>query len=208
MSAALRAPAARRAPRPPDGGAPALVPALAAALLVASGCAALAPAERPLWEGRDQVGDVAPERLVGTWRVTPLNPYPDQATQSTVIEYRRDGSVVGQIAPSDDSSDDSGGNSGGGSNGDSSDSSGDESATASGEARFEIRGRWTLADGIVSHADLEVRALSDDAMARLVADLINGTERDLAGTADIQQIDAERIVMLGTDGAAVRYERQ
>ena len=160
-----------------------LTAALVATLVGAVGCAALAPPERPVWQGSDQVGDVAPDQLVGTWRVTPLNPYPDQEAQSTVIEYRADGTVVGQIEP------------------------GAESAALLGDARFEMSGRWAVADGVVSHSDVEMDVVSDNAMARMVAGMINGAKRDLGGTADVQELDANRIVMLGTDGAAMRYER-
>ena len=157
--------------------------ALTATLLLASGCAAFAPPERPRWEGVDQVGEVAAERLVGRWRVTPLNPYPDQEPQDTVIEYRADGRVLGEIEP------------------------GGESAAMLGDTRFLMSGRWALESGVVRHSEIEMQAESDNPLARLMSDMINGMQRDLGGEADIQEISDRRIVMLGSDGAAMRYDR-
>lgn len=162
--------------------APLATVALLAAL--ASGCS-LTPPERPAYDGPDLVGsDVDPGSLVGVWRVTPLNPYPDEGEQETVIEYRADGSVVGEIDPSED-----------------------ESMAVLGDTQFRMTGNWSVSDGAVAHENIEMEALSDNAFAQLMANMINGLKRDLGGTADILELEADRIVMLGDDGGAMRYDR-
>lgn len=159
-------------------------PAVALAALLASGCASFTPPERPAWNGSDQVGDVAPEQLVGTWNVTPLNPYPDAEPQTTVIEYRADGTVGGRIEPEG------------------------RSALAFGaDTVFELSGEWRVADGIVSHENIEMEAVSESAMAQLMSNMINSMSRGIEGSANVYELDANRIVMLGEDGAAMRYER-
>ena len=160
------------------------VAALGTALAV-GGCASLTPPERPAWEGSDQVGEVDPASLIGTWEVTPLNPLPDQPEQQTVIEYRDDGTVLARVDP------------------------GEESRALLGEdARFEMTADWSLTDGIVRHENVEMEVVSDSALARLMSAMVNGVKRDLGGTADIQELDADRIVMLGEDGAAMEYLRR
>lgn len=158
--------------------------ALAIALVTASGCAALSPPERPVYEGRDRVGEVAPDQLVGVWNVTPLNPYPDQPEQTTVIEYRADGSVIGHVE------------------------SGAGATATMGNLTFEVTGEWTVADGRVSHRNVKMEAMSDSTFAKLMSSMVNGTKRDLGGEADVHELDANRIVMLGTDGAAMEYVRR
>ena len=157
---------------------------LGVALLALGGCAAFSPPERPAWDGPDLVGDVDPGRLVGVWRVTPLNPYPDQGSQDTVIEYRADGTVVGRIDPGDD-----------------------ESMAAFGDAEFDLSGRWSVVDGSVVHEDMTMESTSDNPLGKMVSGMINGSRRDFGGRADIRELDADRMVMLGTDGAAMRYDR-
>jgi len=158
--------------------------AAALAALATGGCSTSAP-ERPAYDVPDQVGgDVDPAALVGVWQVTPLNPYPEQGEQETLIEYRDDGSVVGQVDPSDD-----------------------EAMAALGDVRFEMTGRWSVSEGSVTHRDVKMEALSDNTFAKLMTSLVNGAKRDLGGTADIRELGPDRIVMLGTDGAAMRYDR-
>ena len=162
--------------------APLAAAALFAAL--ASGCS-LTPPERPAYDGPDLVGsDVDPSSLVGVWRVTSLNPYPDQGEQETVIEYRADGTVVGEIDPSND-----------------------ESMAVLGDTQFRMTGEWAVADGSVTHENVEMEALSENTFAQLMANMVNGLKRDLGGTADILELESDRIVMLGDDGGAMRYDR-
>ena len=158
--------------------------ALACTLLSASGCVSLTPPERPAWQGTDQVGDVPPESLVGVWRVRELNPYPDAEPQDVTIEYRDDGTVSGRIVPRG------------------------PSANAFGDIAFQMNGQWKVDAGIVSHSDVEMETIGDNAFARMMSGVVNGLERDLGGSADIQELGADRIVMLGTDGGAMEYLRQ
>ena len=171
----------RNAPRRAPTAAAA---ALGAATLLA-GCS-LTPPERPAYTGTDRVGtDVDPASLVGAWRVTPLNPYPDEEPQDTIIEYRADGTLSGVLEPR-----------------------GEESIAAFGAGTsFTMSGDWTLVDGTVSHSDVRMESSSDNPLARLTSGFINGTSLDIDGTADILELEPDRIVMLGTDGAAMRYDR-
>ena len=161
---------------------------LAAALLalaVASGCATFAPEpERPAYGGTDQVGDVAADSLVGTWRVTALNPFPDQPPQETIIEYRADGSVTGQVDMDE------------------------RSMAMMGEnARLEITGLWSIEGGVVNHSDMDVEIVDGNALARMAGGIVSGAMGDIASRADVYELTAERIVMVGEDGAAMRYDR-
>ena len=154
-------------------------------LLVSGGCATFAPEpERPAYGGTDQVGEVSADSLVGTWRVTALNPFPDQPDQETVIEYRADGSVSGEVEPDE------------------------RSMAMMGEnARMEITGLWSVEGGVMSHSDMDMEIVNGNALARMASGIMNGVMGDIASQADVYELSANRIVMVGDDGAAMRYDR-
>ena len=157
---------------------------LLATVLALVGCASLAPPERPPWEGPDLVDRFEPDRLVGVWRVTPLNPYPEQPAQDTVMEYRPDGTVTADI-----------------------DTASDEEMAALGDIRFRMNAHWSVADGRVLHEDVTMESIGDNQFARLMTSMINGMKRDLGGEADLRELEADHMVMLGSDGSATRYDR-
>ena len=161
--------------------------ALSAALVLfaSGGCAIFAPEpERPAYGGTDQVGDVAPDSLVGTWRVTALNPLPDEPPQETVIEYRADGSVIGRTDLDE------------------------RNAALMGEdARLEITGRWSVVGGVVNHSEMDVEIVDGNALASMAGGLVSGAMRNVSNEANVYELGANRIVMVGDDGAAMRYDR-
>ena len=175
----------RPAPHPATPRAAGTATCALLALLVSGGCATFAPApERPPYGGTDQVGEVSPGSLVGTWRVTPLNPFPEQRAQETVIEYRADGSVTGRVDPDERSL-----------------------ALMGEDARFEITGRWSVEGGLVTHDGMEVDVVSGNALANVVGGIVGGAMSDVASRADVYELGTDRVVMVGDDGAAMRYER-
>ncbi len=87
-------------------------------------CASLTPPVRPAYTGADSVSTATQSQLVGVWTVNNLNPNPDSEPQRTTIEYKADGSVLGQVIPEG------------------------ESAKALGNMSFEMTGNWRLSGGI------------------------------------------------------------
>lgn len=157
--------------------------ASASCLIVLSSCASLKPPERPGYTGADTVSSAQPAQITGVWRVQSLNPYPQEEPQSTTIEYREDGTVIGILEPQGESSD------------------------VLGNMRFELTGNWVLTDDVISHSDIEINSTSDNAMGAMVSKVMNGSKA-IAGKGNIYELSENRMVVVGNDGAAMEYIRQ
>lgn len=156
---------------------------LLATALTLAGCASLAPPKRPAYTGADSVTSASASQLVGTWRVSDLNPYPDAEPQDTTIEYLSDGSVRGTVIPRG------------------------ESMAMLGETTFEFTGRYQVNGDTVVHQDVEMSADSDNPMVGMIANMIN-SRQGISGQANIYELSSNRIVMVGEDGGAMEYLRQ
>lgn len=148
-----------------------------------SACASLAPPERPGFSGADTVDSAQAAELVGIWAVTDLNPYPDSEPQSTTIEYRDDGTVAGTLVPQG------------------------ESSEALGNIQFKLTGDWTLDGDTVIHENITMNSTSDSVMGDLIGRVVNN-QKGISGQANIYELSTDRIVMVGSDGAAMEYIRQ
>ena len=156
---------------------------IASAVIVAS-CAALTPPVRPDYTGSDSVYKAEPAQFIGKWVVTDLNPYPDTPPQNTIIEYLADGTVVGLIEPQGESTD------------------------GLGNMKFQMSGNWQLNGDRMSHSNIEMSSSVDNQMGALISKLVNNSSKGIASQANVYEISANRIVMVGTDGAAMEYVRQ
>jgi len=154
---------------------------LSAAIL--SSCASLPPAERPAYLGADLITHAQSTQLLGKWTVNELNPHPNSEPQSTTIEYRKDGTVVGTLKPQG------------------------ESAQAFGNMQFELTGEWILNEDTVVHQNVNMSSTSDSTMGDLISSMINN-QKGVSGQANIYELSPNRIVMVGNDGAAMEYIRQ
>jgi hypothetical protein len=154
-----------------------------AGLMLLSSCASLAPPARPDYTGADSVDAANTSQIVGAWTVRSLNPYPNEEPQSTTIEYRQDGTVLGTIEPQGDS------------------------AAVLGNMRFELTGNWSLEADQIRHSDIEMSSSSDNAMGSMVSKMING-KKGIAGEGNIYELSANRMVIMGSDGTAMEYVRQ
>jgi len=158
---------------------------LLAIVMALTSCAALSPSERPAYTGADSVSTAKTSQLVGVWKVTNLNPYPESEPQRTTIEYRADGSVLGTIVPEG------------------------ESASAMGNMRFEMTGNWRLDGDMITHENMEMNVITDDDNKMMnVLGKMFGKKNGLSGQANIYELSANRIVMVGADGGAMEYVRQ
>ena len=147
-------------------------------------CASLKPPERPAYSGPDTTTTVEATELVGVWTVKELNPYPDSPPQSTTIEYKADGTVTGLVEPQG------------------------EQADVLGNMQFEMNGKWVLAGDLVTHSDMNVEAVGDSNVAKIITNLFKDNADNLSGQANIYEFTADRMVTVGTDGAAMEYIRQ
>ena len=150
---------------------------------ILSACASLTPPARPGYSGADTINIAQATQLVGTWAVNDLNPYPNTEPQSTTIEYRDDGTVVGTLIPQGESSD------------------------ALGNLQFELTGEWTLEGDTVIHQNVTMNSTSDSALGGLIGRVVNN-QRGISGQANIYELSTNRIVMVGNDGTAMEYIRQ
>jgi len=153
-------------------------------VVVTTGCASLQPPVRPDYTGSDTVDKAEPGQFIGKWAVTDLNPYPDAEPQKTTIEYLADGTVIGLVEPQG------------------------EGASALGNMKFQMSGNWQLDGDLISHSNIEMSTSADNQMGALISKLVNNSSKGIAGQANIYELSANRIVMVGTDGAAMEYIRQ
>lgn len=154
-----------------------------AILIFATGCASLKPPVRPAYTGADTVNTATASQLVGAWAVHSMNPFPNEEPQETTIEYKPDGTVVGTVVPQG------------------------ESAAVLGNMRFELTGGWVLEGDQVIHSDIKMSASSDNAMGAVLSNMINNT-KGIAGEGNIYELSANRMVIVGSDGSAMEYNRQ
>lgn len=160
-----------------------LITLVACSVLITS-CASLTPPVRPDYTGSDSVESADPAQFVGKWVVTSLNPYPNEEPQNTVIEYLADGTVVGFIEPKG------------------------EGADVLGNMKFQMSGNWQVNGDLISHSNIEMSSTADSQMGALISKIVNNSSKGIAGKANVYELSANRIVMVGTDGAAMEYVRQ
>lgn len=158
---------------------------ISASVLLLAGCASFQQPERPAYTGADTVSSATSSQLIGLWSVSELNPYPQAEPQGRMIEYRTDGTVTGQITPEG------------------------ESARTLGGMTFKVSGLWHLDQDTITHEGIEVEVDSDgsNAMANLIGKALS-QKTTISGTANIHELSANRIVMVGSDGVAMEYVRQ
>jgi hypothetical protein len=164
----------------------ALIPIILSLALTASGCASLAPPERPIYQGADNINSAKTSQLVGVWSVTDLNPYPDTAPQATTIEYRADGSIGGLIEMNKENLD---------------------GMEHFGDMQFEVQGQWVLEADTVTHQNVKMNSPTEGTMSAMIASIIN-QQNGISGQANIYELSADRIVMVSEDGNAMEYIRQ
>lgn len=150
---------------------------------ILTGCNSLKSPERPAYSGTDTVNTVDASHLIGTWISTELNPYPDNEAQSTTIEYRSDGTVKGTMILSG------------------------EQWQSLGDMEFELNGNWAVANDIVTHQNITMRSTSDDALGKTISNIINSRPA-ISGQANIYEMSYSTMIMVGSDGTAMKYVRQ
>jgi hypothetical protein len=151
-------------------------------LLLLTACASVLTTSREPYHGVDKISSVEAASLVGRWKVNELNPRTDAPPQQTVIEYFADGTVQGLISLN--------------------------GADLPGSNDFRLSGNWTLQGDTVSHTDITMKSLDDSAFGAMLSDMINNSEQDLGGVANIQELSETRMVFLGSDGATMEYIRE
>ncbi len=158
---------------------------LLATAIALTSCASLTPPVRPVYTGADSVSTATRSQLTGVWTVNNLNPYPDAEPQRTTIEYTADGSVLGQIIPEG------------------------ESARALGNMTFEMTGNWRLDGDVITHENMEMNVITegDNKLMNVFANLFS-KKNGLSGQANIYELSANRMVIVGSDGGAMEYVRQ
>lgn len=132
----------------------------------------------------DTVGQIDDRLLVGKWKVRELNPGSDAQAPETIIEYHDNGSLTGFITISDTSS-------------------------ASGNLSFDVQGNWYTEGELLKHADMHIQSTSQSQLGQLMSNLMNQSGNNLGGMANVYDISANRIIMVGTrdDDSAMVYTR-
>ena len=155
----------------------------AATLVITTACSISGPPQRDTYTGQDLVGDVDAEQIIGVWDVSPLNPLEGQPQQRTRIRYKQNGRVIGKLQWPDDRE------------------------TSIGDMTFGFNGNWHVDGEYIVHADVRMREISGSAYGDIISSMTNNSQRNLASRANVHELTADRVIMLGTDGVAMRYER-
>ena len=154
-----------------------------AIIVFITSCASFKPPVRPAYTGADTVNTATASQLVGAWMVRSMNPFPDEEPQETTIEYKQDGTVISTVTPQG------------------------ESIAVLGDIQFELKGDWILEDDQLIHSDLQMSANTDNPMAAILSKAINSS-KGIAGKGNIYELSANRMVIVGSDGSAMEYQRQ
>lgn len=153
---------------------------LVAVMALTSACATVAPPQRPVWNGTDEVGNINDAMIVGRWALTLLNPLPGQQTQTTRLVYQTDGTVRGILRTAEPRGD-------------------------LGELAFELAGHWQARGEWLVHSDVRLTSRDGSVVGRVMSRMFN--RQAVAGRANVYARSANRLLMVGDDGQAIRYDR-
>ena len=156
---------------------------IASTLLITTACTIPGPPQRDTYTGLDSVGDVDAQQIIGVWDVSPLNPLEGQPQQRTRIRYKQGGKVIGKLHWPD------------------------ESKASIGDMTFGLNGNWHVDGEYIVHTDVRMRELSGSEFGDVISSMVNNSQRNLASRANVHKLTAELMLMVGTDGVAMRYER-
>ena len=136
------------------------------------------------YSGADAVTTFDAAQLVGVWNITPLNPLEGEGNVKAIIEYRADGTLLGQSEPTG------------------------QGTAALGELKFETTGNWAIDGELVAHSNLEIKEVTGNKLAGVLGSIIRNASRNVAAQANIYELTSDRMVMVGTtDGQAMAYDR-
>lgn len=156
---------------------------------ISTGCTSLSTPTRPVYEGDDSVSRAVASQFVGIWRVTDLNPLPNAVPQETIIEYRVNGTVVGQV------------------NTHAANNAANNAANDAQNLTYRLTGNWSLSGDTIVHSSIRMISDSNDKTSQLLSAIINSSSQQLGGQANVYELTENRLVMVGTDGAAMEYVR-
>lgn len=136
--------------------------------------------KRPDFSAPDQVQQIDPQAIVGTWNVTVLNALEGEQVDSAVYTYNADGSWLSAV---------------------SNDASG-FAMEAKGVGRWEVRGEEVF----VTMDDVEI--ISDNPMAKLIGGMMKGMIEKTAGSINPYEMTSDRMVWLTDDNQALQFDRK
>lgn len=147
-------------------------------------CASLSPPKRPDYTGPDQVTTFDASQIIGQWRVTELNPLPDTTPSDTTIEYRADGTAFGVVIPRD------------------------QQFTSLGSMKFEMTADWSVEGEQLVHTNYDIAEVSGSEFGALMTQVMKRASGSAKpSTANLMELSRDRMIMLGSDGAAMQYDR-
>jgi hypothetical protein len=152
--------------------------------ILLSSCISFAEPQRPGYTGPDLVDHAREDQLIGSWIVLELNPLQNSGLQqSTEIEYKADGTVVGHTRIND------------------------PELASFGPIELELNGQWSLELDKVRHENIVLKSRNESGASSLISAMLN-EQKGISGAATIYEISDKHIVMVGDDGAAMRYDRK
>ncbi len=135
--------------------------------------------KRPDFSAPDQVQQIDPQAVVGTWNVTVLNALEGEQVDSAVYTYEADGSWLSTV---------------------SNDAAG-FAMEAKGIGRWLVRGE----EVVVTMDDIEI--ISDSPLAKLLGGMMKGIIKKSAGSINPYEITPDRMVWLTDENQALQFDR-
>lgn len=155
--------------------------------MILNSCATNNAPVRAHYVGPDYISSADARCLIGRWLTQELNPIENQPPQETLIEYRSDGTVTGTVSLA----------------------LADETQAPGADAfHVLITGTWSLQKDLITHSDIKMESLNDDAVSMLLSEVINNSSHELGGAANIYELSASQMITVGADGVAIQYFRQ
>ncbi len=150
------------------------------ALALTTGCATMTPPEREPWAGTDDVGMIDESMITGRWALTVLNPLVGQETQTTRLIYSADGTLRGTLTTR---------NVGG----------------MVENLSFALAGQWQTDGEWLTHSNVSLASRDGSPAGVAMSQMFS--RQAAAGKADVFEASANRLLMVGDDGQAIRYDR-
>ena len=150
-------------------------------VIALSACSFSGPPKREVYTGKDQVGQISKDMIVGNWEVTILNPIEgEQADYKPIAHYSADGTLTM------DAKFDTGG---------------------MGEMALEVSGTWQIEGDKITQVAKDVREKSGGSMAMMVKLFKGMMLRNGNANLNVYEASASRLLMVSDDGQAQELNR-
>ncbi|MGH1357328.1 MAG: hypothetical protein ACRBC3_01055 [Burkholderiaceae bacterium] len=156
------------------------VTAAAALAIVIAGCASSGSSQSiPPYTGKDQVGAVSKDMIIGNWSGRVLNPVQGQPTNNFTATFSQDGKTVYNV----------------------------DNGQSGMNLKFQMIGTWTVEGDLITTQLDSINEVSGNALGGLMAKMMSSMRDRMSGSANVYEASANRLVLVGKEGQAQEFTR-